>query len=521
MVRKCRLAVFASLLLLFLASRASAGTYYVSTSGSDSNSGTSQSSPWAHIPGMATWTGNYTPAAGDTIILRGCDVWTNANFPIVWTWSGSSGSVITVGVDQTWYNTSTCASAWNRPVFNAGGTAIQPPECTGGNQNKFLIFNGATYVTVNSIEMTGFYWNSDQYNSCWSTAAFVTANNSDYITLNNFYIHNWSVGSSATDGDHLIAVGSSSPWCDNCLLTNSVIDGSASNKNSGVGVQWSTTNTVIHNVTNAFKPITHGVWANNNVYAVNLSFDGESHPNCFESTGSLSSNHDFYIYNNRIHDNYVCEGLQVGNPNEIDYVWNNIWYNNTSVGANGPQVPQSETPDSFYFWNNTVVGWTSCVQSAGHGFSWTGSFVAENNLCIDLAGATILGSPSASTTTINNNIGISAAVALTQGLTNTETYVYAPVSSNCNGITSSCLNGAGANLTSLATGLLTALQQDTTYGCVQGTVSGVVQAVCNQRTAVTRPTSGAWDVGAYQYSSSTSTSPTAPNPPTGLTAIVQ
>jgi hypothetical protein len=99
-------------------------------------------------------------------------------------------------------------------VFNAGGTAIQPPECSGGNSNKFLVFNSATYVTFNWIELTGLYWNSDQYNSCWSTTAFVSANGSDYITLSNFYIHNWSVGPSATDADHLIAVGSGSPWCE-------------------------------------------------------------------------------------------------------------------------------------------------------------------------------------------------------------------------------------------------------------------------------------------------------------------
>lgn len=521
MFRLNRFFCFMILISLF-ASGVSATTYYVSTSGSDSNSGTSESSPWAHIPGMATWTGSHTPAAGDSFILRGCDVWTNSSFPITWKWSGASGNPITVGVDQTWYNTTTCPSSWNRPVFNAGGTAIQPPECSGGNSNKFLIFSSATYVTFNWIELTGLYWNSDQYNSCWSTTAFVSANGSDYITLSNFYIHNWSVGPSATDADHLIAVGSGSPWCDNCLLTNTVIDGSASNKNSGVGVQWSTSNTVIHNVTNAFKPITHGVFANNNVYGVNLSFDGESHPNCFESTGSLSSNHDFYIYNNRIHDNFVCEGLQVGNPNEIDYVWNNMWYNNTSVGANGPQVPQSETPNSFYFWNNTVVGWTSCVQSAGHGFSWTGTFAAQNNYCINSNGASVDGSPSAGTVTVGNNIGVTTATATSQGFTSAESYVYSPASSNCNGIASNCPIGAGVNLSNMATGQVTALQQDTTYACEQGTVNGVVQAVCNQRTANTRPGSGggAWDVGAYEYGGS-STTTTKPNPPTGLSATVQ
>ena len=160
MFRLSRFFCFVILFFLLIASGVSAATYYVSTSGSDSNSGTSESSPWAHLPGMATWTGNYSPVAGDSFILRGCDVWTNSSFPITWKWSGASGNPITVGVDQTWYNTTNCPSSWNRPVFNAGGTAIQPPECSGGNSNKFLVFNSATYVTFNSIELTGLYWNS-------------------------------------------------------------------------------------------------------------------------------------------------------------------------------------------------------------------------------------------------------------------------------------------------------------------------------------------------------------------------
>src|ERR1700691_4377748 len=69
-------------------------THYIATNGSDSNGGTSESSPWAHLPGMLTWTGSYKPVAGDTFILRGCDVWANANFPITWTWSGTSNSPI-------------------------------------------------------------------------------------------------------------------------------------------------------------------------------------------------------------------------------------------------------------------------------------------------------------------------------------------------------------------------------------------------------------------------------------------
>src|ERR1700735_490420 len=57
-------------------------TYYISKStGSDSNSASaaqSKSSPWAHLPGMASCTSNcaaYSPVPGDQFILKGGDTW--------------------------------------------------------------------------------------------------------------------------------------------------------------------------------------------------------------------------------------------------------------------------------------------------------------------------------------------------------------------------------------------------------------------------------------------------------------
>src|ERR1039458_6983836 len=76
--------------------------YYVSKStGSDSNAGTATGTAWAHLPGMASAsggstgpyglsnTGGYQPHAGDTFILMGCDVWVNADLPVIWNWNGS------------------------------------------------------------------------------------------------------------------------------------------------------------------------------------------------------------------------------------------------------------------------------------------------------------------------------------------------------------------------------------------------------------------------------------------------
>src|SRR5690242_16344770 len=94
-----------------------AATHFISTSGSDASSGTANSTPWAHLPGMSGCTGNcaaYTPSAGDIFILKGCDVWTAASLPVLWDWSGTAGNPISITVDKTWFNTTNCPSAWNR-----------------------------------------------------------------------------------------------------------------------------------------------------------------------------------------------------------------------------------------------------------------------------------------------------------------------------------------------------------------------------------------------------------------------
>lgn len=92
---------------IITATGARANTYYVDyVNGSDSNNGTSTSTPWKHAPGMkgltptGTSTGDgcasncasYSPAAGDKIILKGGTVWPYTTMPFAFTWSGSSST---------------------------------------------------------------------------------------------------------------------------------------------------------------------------------------------------------------------------------------------------------------------------------------------------------------------------------------------------------------------------------------------------------------------------------------------
>jgi hypothetical protein len=87
--------------------------------------------------------------------------------------------------------------------------------------------------------------------------------------------------------------------------------------------------------------------------------------------------------------------------------------------------------------------------------------------------------------------------------------------------------GAGNNYQAYCTALAgyssePAIGTDAANACKYGTTDGCSYDAgthtmnCPAQTIIARPTSGAWDVGAYQFSGAS-----APNPPTGLTATVQ
>ena len=91
MARVFRAAIFAACLLSAGSAFAAGGScgsipvpsgvtscFYISAAGADTNSGTSESSPWLHAPGMANCSNtcrSTTPAGGEGFIFRGGDTW--------------------------------------------------------------------------------------------------------------------------------------------------------------------------------------------------------------------------------------------------------------------------------------------------------------------------------------------------------------------------------------------------------------------------------------------------------------
>lgn len=244
------------LFILLLAMRVSAATTYYVASGAtacsgspclDSNNGTAKTTAWAHAPGMQTCTStcsSTTIHAGDSIILRGGDTWTNSNF----SWSppgGSSGTPTYIGVDKTWF----AGGSWVRPILTAGGSVIS------NNTNRMIQIGNNT--TFDNFEVTGYFWNTGNCSDPFGQCVMLYMSQDTGQTVENLYIHGWThqgVDHGATAGiADIFAFGGGAPSIiihDN-IITGADVPGDHSVNAffNGPGVAY---NNVITQVSSAF-----------------------------------------------------------------------------------------------------------------------------------------------------------------------------------------------------------------------------------------------------------------------------
>jgi len=232
-----RFAVLIMMFSIFSASIVSATTYYISSStgndlydGTEKEHTTGNTGPWKHAPGMSSATGNaasYTPGGspdsqpGDIFIFKGCDVWTNENFP--WTigttsgWSPNGHYTITgkksddIGygfygdLDRTYYNSAECPNGWDRPIFDAcevsappiQGTNGKRPGCTGNDISVISYIPGVRQdhslfvrFVPNHVTFSGFeFRNQYSPNDNNDYAVYGGTQYTMYLNFTNNYIH--------------------------------------------------------------------------------------------------------------------------------------------------------------------------------------------------------------------------------------------------------------------------------------------------------------------------------------------
>jgi hypothetical protein len=543
-----------------------AATHYVDYSaGSDANDGMTKATPWKHSLGMPACTSNcaaYSPSGGDKIIFRGGVTWSSASLPLSASHSGSNGNNIYYGVDPTWYtgtnsgtvNTSGATVFWaSGKAFQVNGSwtggsitingtpytiaSVQSPyaltlTASAGSQagvsysnslfvrpiwngdntlsGIFSTDSGVSYITVDSIEMTGMHISADDAEG----NIYIGGATSGNIVLNNLDVHNWTTSASTNSGSgggiYAAMFGGLSPT--NMILENSNVGNPENGGNIGAcsrGFQQ-IINNYLHDCSQACL---HGcsLVHDNRVNNVGNTFDPNEHTNgfysdCFDQqcSGGLTSA-TAYIYNNyitnmgsnanatAIYPNPGTSGVQ----NSVSYyVFNNV------VGGGGSDIGDEIDPYNgngltmnVYDWNNTYHVRTggTCVNAVARSGLSLNVVDVRNLHCISDSGGTAFNSGGASSPASSNLLLQSVTTANGQGYTGAGGWT--PTSSSGSTV------GAGTNLASHCSGALTALCSDSTAG--------------DSRATKPRPSSGsAWDIGAYQFVG------TGPSPASGLVGVV-
>jgi hypothetical protein len=570
--------------LVTLSSLGITNCYFISSSGSDTNNGKSESAPWAHAPLMPNCTGNCavvtvgqgTQLAGTGFIFEGNNTWhfgqnTGDYTGGVWTWnpsvggpSGTSSNPIYVGVDPGWPS-----SGWTRPTFtadnslcNSGTTGTMPdgytctsttdffgqpsyivsgcayqiaPQTSGAHANDFFDMGNQGYIIVDNIELTGLCQSSvgqpghqDEYFSYPSMAG--------PVFFTNDYIHGAShVAFAAKNGS---AGCTGSTVCINATVFNggpsdrlffNVVDFSDSDP-GGENLCLSGFNTVAYNV---FRYFTQCLASPLHLVHDNLweYYFENGHSNLIESYDPVGTN---AVYNNvfRHVENLLSSGggvfLWLGpcgtaqqncSGGATDYIFNNVGYDVGGVQyLNIGGTALTQVQGNYVFFNNT---WQSNVSQSivNCQYQTVGSTIDTNNHYIDNH-TPYLSCPSLTTTTplVQTTAQADSNVSVHfDQYTASEPQGYSPVASTnstviagTNVYNSLCAALGNAGMTAAQT----ACESNTTYACSYAGNGAV--PVCPAGALNARPQSAVWDVGAYEFNSQNA----PPNPPTGLTAVV-
>jgi glucuronoarabinoxylan endo-1,4-beta-xylanase len=522
--------------------------YYASAAGSDSNSGTSESSPFLHAPGMSACSGTCAsthPTGATGIILRGGDTWhfgNSAASPYVgagnpgWnvTWSGSSGAPIYWGYDPTWYS----GGSFTRPALSGDNptSSVGVSSCTYDESTyTALNYSGQSYNIFDNFEMKGFCWHGNQSTANEDVCCLVHISGAHsnttptYDIVQNMWIHGWShetfscslSGGEPTgncDGAKGIDEGSNSNYGQGDTIANNAFDGSDTDEQSLCAVCFGGYD--IHN--NIFRYLANAVVTNNthvahdNVFDhLHSSGDGISHTNAMKFNAEWAAPNAHY--NNVFSNNWLTGSCEVSRwlmPSSTDNDFNSVQYNRGCI-------------ENFMDLASTYgTGWTSNI--------FNETWILPGN-------APINANPASTTVAFNNNHGISANATTASGFfagagtityaTNTiqtttaseacysasSTYPYFPANAGCPTV------GSGTNYTSTFCAALLgssdALLQQAGAACEKDTTLGVSWNATTHiltwpaRTPNARPATGNWNAGAYQYLAGA-----PPSPPTDLTA---
>jgi hypothetical protein len=534
--------------------------YFVDFSqGSDSNTGTDESHPLKHAVGMQGCVGicgSMSVTGGVGVIFKGGVTWDYTIWPWAPAKSGTDGAdlfggctgpgCIYYGVDRNWFT----GTSWSRPIFSAGGwsnpgTNTACFKDTSASGGTFLSLSYTKFIIVDNFEFTGM---------CSSTGAngktyYIQNSNGSgggNFTVENCYFHGVRFPASAppSHGDYWAAIGT----FDGTLhFTHNVVDGTdagptsnytagSQNRFTGEGIYAGTVyvdHNVFRNLTQALDIVPVSV--NNNLFSNAAASSAQTNVHSHIANDNGCTSPQTTIFNNVVDTIVSGQGWQPGGSNCSVYFFDNVWSNSVMSQVGGRLLNVGPPNNTFYFFNNTM----ECSQdgepasgSCGHfnqatfyvfnshfiggavdcgqGVSACASWVTSMGTTLQASFSLIPGSPA-------DIIYQSQSSANGQGYTYSQQYRFSPTSA------SRATVGTGVNQTAICDTIIDSnakaeCKQDTTYAVAYDQINHAVMPsgrVPNQRLAT-----GAWDVGAYQYGTSSGGGGGSVQPPSGLAAAV-
>ncbi len=551
--------------LVTLASLGVTTCSYIAANGADTNTGADEAHPWLHAPGMPNcasacatkWDALSAGATGVGLIFKGGDTWhygNNALSPYTgifasgngslcdagnscgWVvgsnhlgagnpWIGTVANPLYFGVDPAWFS----GGSWTRPTMNGdNATSVSSVGSCTFDQGNFSFLNAwsrsANFI-VDNFEWTGLCWSGTNKHASYADIhdhVNVTATNRH---IQNNYFHGWThvtfnCPSTNCNGLTVVSGPSDQTFGTGDTIMFNVIDGSDTDQVSGDAITFGGFD--IHG--NYFGHMANAIITNNthtlhdNLFEfLSQDADGVSHTNVAEFNVEYAGSET--VYNNLVRNNFVTgagEFFQMSPATgQTDYYFNNVVYSMSTnanwldfCGGVGVGSGCGSSGGTINIFANTWVIPFSGGAAGGPGSGSTANFI--NNHCIIPGGGSGSSCYPSQGGTVNatTNTYQTPAQATAQGYTAGETFAYSPTSAG------NATVGTGTNEQSICNTLLasadqlvqaagTACQSDTGYSCTYNSSAGVHTMTCPARTAIARPISATWDVGAYQFQAGT------------------
>ncbi|MDD5721471.1 MAG: right-handed parallel beta-helix repeat-containing protein [Candidatus Pacebacteria bacterium] len=373
---------------------ASATTYYISATGSDSNNGTSISTTWAHHP----WDGSATGLSASTVLVSGDEILFNR---------GDSFSNVYITADEGGVTTPIVTGAYgtgNKPILNAitdtnihavlsngkSNVTFQDLDLRGGDTNGALVFMGSMsggivqrcditndlgtgiYITTGGVTGTQILNNTIVTSAVGAKGVYVNTGASTVVRGNTMTNSNVTKTNAGLVGIFITGVSS------NSTIDQNIIGSTASNGfNYGITVDTATTlnitsNSIVTNgtvsqgisVTTNSHTITGNTITNTNsdktsAALIGIYLNGSSNSNVSTNIIGTSTTNSFQygVFLNNANSNSIF-------GNNISYTWNLLEY--PTMSGSGIFIAGSSATNNIYR-NNLLEGQISDGVTSGNG----------------------------------------------------------------------------------------------------------------------------------------------------------